>query len=217
MRKFSAFLACGALLLMSVAWVEGQQEKKQGGGGGFGGMFGGGPTNPYTLLMRADVKKEIDATDEQMEKLPDEMMVAISKVLNEKQFKRFRQLDLQKKQNVAFKDASVQKELKMTDEQKKNILTIITDETKEIAELMPKGGGFGKGGGGGKGGGKETQEKIETVRKDAKEKIYTVLTKDQRKAWREMVGEEFKFTQQGFGGGGFGGKGKDAKKDAADK
>jgi hypothetical protein len=149
MRKFSAFLACGALLLMSVAWVEGQQEKKQGGGGGF--QFGrGGPTNPYDLLTRSDVKKELDVTDDQMEKLPDEVMVAISKVLNEKQFKRFRQLDLQKKQNAAFKDAFVQKELKMTDEQKKNILTIITDETKEVAELMPK---FGGGGGKGKGSG----------------------------------------------------------------
>jgi hypothetical protein len=217
MRKFSAFLACGALLLMSVAWVEGQQEKKQGGGGagGFGG-FGGGNQGPYALLMRGDVKKEIDVTDEQMEKLPDEVMVAISKVLSEKQFKRFRQLDLQKKQNAAFKEASVQKELKMTDEQKKNILTIITDETKEVAELTPK---FGGGGGKGKGGGdfKGNMEKIETVHKDAKEKIYMVLTKDQRKTWRDMVGEEFKFTQ-GFGGGGGGfGKGKDAKKDPTDK
>ncbi len=216
MRKFSAFLTCGALLLMSVAWVEGQQEKKQGGGGGGFGRGGFGPTNPYDLLTRSDVKKELDVTEDQMEKLPDEVMVAISKVLSEKQFKRFRQLDLQKKQNTAFKVGYVQKELKMTDEQKKNILTIITDESKEIAELMPKGGGFGKGGGGGKGGGKETAEKIETVRKDAKEKIYTVLTKDQRKAWRELIGEEFKFTQQGFGGG-FGGKGKDAKKDASNK
>lgn len=212
MRKFTAFLACGALLLMSVAWVEGQQEKKQGGGGGgFGGMFGrGGPTNPYDLLVRADVKKELDVTEDQMDKLPDEVMVAISKVLNEKQFKRFKQLDLQKKQNAAFKDAAVQKELKMTEEQKKNILTILADETKEVGELMPKGGGgFGKKGGGGDF--KGTQEKIETIHKDAKEKIYMVLSKDQRKTWRDMIGEEFKFTQ-GFGFGGGFGKKKDADK-----
>ena len=42
-----------------------------------------------------------------------------------------------------------------------------------------------------------------------------VLTKDQRKTWRDMIGDEFKFTT-GFGGGGFG-KGKDAKKDPTDK
>ncbi len=214
MRKIGAFLACGALLLMSVAWVEGQQEKKQpGGGGGFGRGFGGA-TNPYTLLISADVKKEIDVTEEQLEKLPDEMMVAIAKVLNEKQFKRFKQLYLQKKENAAFKDPAVQKELKMTDEQKKNIATLLADQTKELADLAPKGGagGFKKGGGGDF---KANQEKMETVRKDTKEKIYTVLTKEQRKAWRDMIGEEFKFTTGGGFGGGFG-KGKDAKKDPKD-
>ena len=203
MRKFSAFLACGALLLMSVAWVDGQQEKKQpGGGGGFGGgMFGGfgQPTNPYTLFMNKDVKKELDISDEQTEKLPAEVLVAVSKVLNEKQFKRFKQINLQTQKNNAFKDPTVQKELNMTDEQKKNIMTILTDESKELAELMPKAGGGGKKGGGG-GFGKEGQEKRETITKEAKEKIYTVLTKDQRKTWRDMIGEEFKFTPA-FGGG----------------
>lgn len=216
MRKFSAFLACGALLLMSVAWVEGQQEKKQPGGGGFGfGGFGKAQNDPFALLTREEVKKELDVTEEQMDKLPDEVMIAISKVLTEKQSKRFKQIYLQKKENNAFKDTNVQKELKMTDEQKKNILTILTDEEKELKDLAPK---FGVGGGGGKGkggfgkGNTENKEKIETVKKDAKEKIYMVLTKDQRKSWSAMVGEEFKFTQ-GFGGGAFK---KDAKKDPTD-
>ena len=43
------------------------------------------------------------------------------------------------------------------------------------------------------------------------EKIAHALTKDQRTTWREMTGDEFKFTT-GFGGGGFGKK-KDANKD----
>jgi hypothetical protein len=212
MRKFSWIVGCGALLLMSVAIVEGQQEKKGKGTGGFGG-FGNFRQTPgqglLTLLNSKDVKTELDVTDEQMEKLPDEMMVAIGKVLNDKQFKRFKQIDLQNRKNNAFKDATVQKQLKMTDEQKKNITSILADETKEITDLRKEGGGFGKG----------NNEKIETIRKDSKEKIYTVLTKDQRKAWRDMIGEEFKFTNQGFGGGfgGFGGKGKNKKKDTDSK
>ncbi|HZZ78654.1 MAG TPA: hypothetical protein VFE62_09055 [Gemmataceae bacterium] len=209
MRKLGWFLGCGALLLLSVAVVEGQQEKKgKGGGGGFGG-FGGFRQAPgqslFTLLNSKDVKTELDVTEEQLEKLPDEVMVAIGKVLNEKQFKRFKQIDLQNRKNNAFKDTKVQTQLKMTDEQKKNIAAILADETKEIGELRQGGGGFGKG----------NNEKIETIRKDAKEKIYTVLTKEQRKTWRDMVGEEFKFTTPNFGGG-FGGgnfKGKNKKKD----
>ena len=54
MRKFSWVLGCGALLLMSVAIVEGQQEKKgKGGAGGFGG-FGGFRQAPGQSLRAAD-------------------------------------------------------------------------------------------------------------------------------------------------------------------
>jgi hypothetical protein len=208
MRRFGLFLVGGAALLMSVAWVDGQQAQKKGGGGGFqfGGMFqGGGRENPVTLFNRSDVKKEIEITEEQTEKLPAEVMVAISKVLNEKQFKRFKQLELQKRGNDAFKDETVQKALKVTDEQKKNLTSILDDAGKEIAEAVKGakgGGGFNKGLG----------EKMATVNKEATEKIYGVLTKDQRKEWREMIGEKFTFEQVGGGfGGAFGKKKTDDK------
>jgi hypothetical protein len=207
MRKFSWLLAATIMIMMSVTLVEGQQGKGKGtGGGGFGGF--GGIQTPLTLLNAADVKKELDVTDEQLEKLPAEVMVAISKVLNEKQFKRFKQLDLQKKGNRAFKDETIQKQLNMTDEQKKSVGSIVDDSVKELAELRGK-GGFG-------GAGKDNREKIETINKESKEKIYTVLTKEQRKAWRELVGEEFKFATPTFGGFGTDKKGT-PKKDAPKK
>jgi hypothetical protein len=205
MRKFVWFLASASLLMfISVAWVEGQGGDKKGKGGGFGGGFGGFGgfgNDPYSLFNRADVKKELDITDDQVEKLPGEVMVAIGKVLNEKQFKRFKQIELQKKGNNAFKDKTVQKQLKLTDDQIKNVSTLIDDSNKEVAELFKGGKGGGKGGG--------NFEKIDTIRKEAKEKIFEVLTKDQRTSWRDMIGEEFKFQQGGFGGFGK----KDAKKD----
>lgn len=208
MRKFGWFIICSVMILGSVSLVDGQFQP--GGRGGFGGQ-----QTPLNILNRTEVKKELDVTDEQMEKLPAEVLVAISKVLNEKQFKRFKQIELQNRKNAAFKDATVQTALKLTDEQKKNVASILEDESKEISELFKAGG---KGGKGGKGGGGNT-EKLDSIRKETKTKIYeTVLSKDQRKAWKELVGDEFKFTQ-GFGGfGGFGGgnKGKktDPKKDA---
>ena len=51
---------------------------------------------------------------------------------------------------------------------------------------------------------------ITELRKEGSEKVRNVLTPDQKKAWTEMIGEEFKFG--GFGAGGF--KGKLKKKDA---
>ena len=212
MRKLGFLLGAAVLMLMAVASVEEvNAQKKGGGGGGFGGF--GGPQTGLNLLNRADVKKELEVTDEQMEKLPAEVLVAISRVLNEKQFKRFKQLELQQRGTNAFKDAAVQKALNINDEQKKSITTILDASAKEIADL-----GFGGFGGFGKGGG--NQEKIDGIRKDTKEKINGILTKQQRSSWRDMVGDEFTFTQPTFPGiGGFGKdkKGPEPKKDAKKK
>jgi hypothetical protein len=191
MRKYGLFLASSALILMSVAWVEGQQggDKKKGGfGSGFGGIFGGfgQRQSPLDLLNRDDVKKELDVTDEQAEKIPAEVMNAIAKVLNETQFKRFKQIELQKRGNHAFKDEGLQKALNMNADQKKSINSLLEDSDKELADLRKAAfkGGFKAGTG---------TEKIDNATKETKEKIYTVLNKDQRKAYREMIGTEFKF------------------------
>src|SRR5205823_4086354 len=110
MRKYGLFLASAlVMVLMSVALVEGQGGDKKKVGGGFGAFGGGGGNNPINLFNNADVKKALDITEAQTEKLPAEVMVAIGKVLDEKQFKRFKEIDLQKKGNNAFKDKAVQK------------------------------------------------------------------------------------------------------------
>jgi hypothetical protein len=185
MRKLVLFLASSSLILMGVALVEGQQGGGKKGGFNFGR---GGQQSPLSLLNRDDVKKELDLTDEQTEKLPAEVMVAISKVLNEKQLQRFKQIELQTRGTNAFKDKAVQKQLKMKDEQVTSVASLIEESNKEIKELFSGGGG-----------GKETFEKAANARKEVKEKILTVLTKDQRKAWRDMIGEEFKLQQGNFG------------------
>lgn len=198
MRKFGLALASVSVILMSVAWVEGQQDEKKKRGG-FGGIQFGGQRqqDPLTLLRNASVKKELDLTEEQLDKLPAEVLSAIAKVLNEKQMKRFREIELQQRGNSALKDEAVQKKLKVTDEQKKSINSILEDSTKETTELFKGGAGAGDF--------KGRFEKMETIRKETKEKLYGVLTSEQRKAWRGMVGEEFKIERQGFGGGTFGG------------
>ncbi len=206
MRKFGLFLTSAMFIcFMSVALVEGQGGDKKKGGG-FGGFGGGGQQNPINLFNRADVKKELDITDAQIEKLPPEIMVAISKVLDKDQFKRFKEIDLQQRGNNAFKDKAVQKQLKLTSEQTKNIESLLEDSGKELAELFKglKGGGAG--------GFKGIQEKQENIRKETKEKIFTVLTKEQRSTWRDMIGKEFTFQQGGFGGFGGGAKKDDTKK-----
>jgi hypothetical protein len=206
MRKYGFLMGGLAVLAMSIVMTEDLHGQPKGGGGGGGG--GGG--NVLTLVNNKDVKKELNITDEQAAKIPAEVMAALGKVLDEKQVKRLKQLQLQQQGNNAFKDAAVQKQLNLTAEQKTNIDGILETSAKELAEFKGGFGGFGKGKGGA-GGAKDNLEKADKVRKEAADKIANVLTKDQRTQWREMTGEEFKFTT-GFGGGNFGKK-KDPNKD----
>jgi hypothetical protein len=171
---------------------------QQRGGGGFGGGFGGigGPAAPINLLYNASVKKELDVTDEELEKLPAAIHKALAEVLTEKQAKRLRQIELQQRGVAALTDKTVSAELKLTDDQTAALKTIAADSAKEM-----RGGGFGAG----------AREKIETARKEAMEKAQDVLSADQKKMWAVMTGDPFKLELPAAGGGGFGKKKKAAE------
>ena len=203
MRKFGVVLSTFTFGLVLIGLVAGQQQpqRKFGGGGGFGFGGFGGAGGALTLINREDVKKELDITAEQLEKVPDAIQKALAEVLNDKQYKRLRQIDLQQRGARAFTDTKVQKELKISEEQAENIKTILTESGKEQAELFKD----AKGAGGFQG----VQEKVAALTKETKEKVQGVLTTEQRKQYKQMVGEEFKFETQGFGG--FGKKKKDAE------
>ncbi len=200
MRRFGIVfaLSAAALITFSIAGTAQQGGGRKGRGGfGFGGMFGGGmgKMDPVALLNRADVKKALDLSEEQSEKLPGAVMKAIATVLNDKQMKRFRQIELQVQGPQAFvKDETLRKDLKLTDSQVKNIEEILADSRKEIQEMFNEvkgGGGFGKG----------LFEKVQGINKEAKEKVMGVLTSDQKKTYKQLIGDEFKFEQRGFGFG----------------
>jgi len=143
MRKYGFFFAGAAILGLSAVLVDGLQGQPKGGGGG-----GGGGGNVLTLVNNKDVKKELNITDEQAAKIPAEVLAALGKVLDEKQLKRLKQIQVQQMGNNAFKDAGVQKELNLTAEQKTSIDGILEVQTKELAEFKGGFGGFGKGKGG---------------------------------------------------------------------
>jgi Spy/CpxP family protein refolding chaperone len=187
MRKSLAMVVTFASLgLATLAFAQ------QGGFQGRGGA-GGGLTDPIQLLQNASVKKELDITDEQMEKLPEAVRKALGEVLNEKQQKRLRQIELQQRGTNALLDAKLQKELKVTEEQANNIKVILEDSRKEMREAFK--GGFGK----------DATEKLANLRKETTEKAMGVLTVDQRRAYKQLIGDEFKIERPTFGGaGGFG-------------
>jgi hypothetical protein len=85
---------------------------------------------------------------------------------------------------AAFGNEEVQSALKLTDDQKSKIRTLMEDMGNEMREL--------RGGGGGGGDPQEMQEKRAALTKTYTEKIHGVLTADQKSAWKDMIGAEFK-------------------------
>jgi len=131
------------------------------------------------------------------------------------QLKRYNQIKNQQEGILALKEPEVQTALKLTGDQKEKINALAEDYQKDMRELAPMGFGGGGGGrrgkaGGGGGGGnfQETQQKINTLRKDFLTKGEKVLTDSQQKQFKEeLLGKPFEMPA--FGGGRRGGQNKD--------
>lgn len=187
MRRYGIFLFCSVIALFVLVAGSEAQTGGKGGKGNRGFGTGAGGNDPLALLNRADVKKELDLTDEQVEKIPAVVLKALGEVLSDKQMARFRQIDLQKKDAAALKDAKLRKELNITESQVKIMDEIFAESAKELKELFAdaKGGNF-----------KGIQEKVQGLNKETKEKVFGVLTADQKKTYKQMIGDEFKFEQK---------------------
>lgn len=192
--------ACLALALVGFALAQ-----RPGGGRNLG---------PGALLQDPAVQKELKLTEDQGTKLKDalakvrdnnkddfakfkdasdeekqQMMrkfgaandKAIAGVLDEKQMKRFKQLRLQRQGAFAFANPDVQGKLKLSDDQKGKIREIGSDSFKKGREIFQGGNN------------EETQKKLAELNKETMDKIAGVLNDDQKKTWKEMTGEPFKF------------------------
>jgi len=185
MRTFGklSLALTGAFLFVSL--LGGQQP----GGGRI--QFGGFGNDPLSLLQNESVKKELHLTDDQSAKIPDAVLKALASVLDGKQLKRLKEIELQQRGMSALAEAGVQKDLKLSDSQSQSIKTILEDSRKQRQELMNEAKG---------GGGQGMREKFQALQKETNEKLQEVLTTEQRRGWKELLGDEFKIERPGFGG-----------------
>src|SRR5262245_5462302 len=142
-------------------------------------------------------------------KIAAETNQALAGILKPEQSKRLKEITLQRDGPRAFNTEEVQKSLKLTDEQKDKIKTINEDAAKDMREIFPQGGRRGAGGGGVADANafKESMNKMAAINKETMDKISSVLTDDQKKAWKEMTGAPFEIKfepPQGRRGGGRG-------------
>ena len=122
-----------------------------------------------------------------------EAYTAIGKVLDEKQVKRLKQIELQMAGTRAYSTKDVSEALKITEEQTGKMREITMASFKDRQELAEEYGiSFGKGGGAKLEGDKlkEYQKKTEAINKDVATKTEAVLTDEQKKKFEEMIGEK---------------------------
>lgn len=164
--------------------------------------------------VREVFKEEIEAPMKEAEK-----------VLKPDQIKRLKQIHFSNRGLALFTDYEYSKALKITAEQKTKAKEIQDELNKDLQELGVGGFGGGRPGGGAPGGGrpggnrtppsKETLEKAENLRKEAKEKGMELLTAEQKSTYKEMAGApyEVKMERGAFGGPGGGRPNNRPKKD----
>lgn len=105
---------------------------------------------------------------------------AVASVLDEKQMKRFQQIQWQLAGVGALEDPDAQKALKLSEDQRKKLSAVFEDSGKKLQDLFKGGNVEGK------------REEFEKIRKDTEDKAYNVLTDEQKKQWKEMQGEPFR-------------------------
>src|SRR5262249_24628995 len=105
-------------------------------------------------------------------------------ILNADQQKRYRQLVLQRQGMSALTEKAVQDELKLTDDQRSKVQEIVSAQQAEMRSLFQGGGGGDR---------EAMRQKFQEMQKQRDEKLAALLTDDQKKQWKEMLGAPFTF------------------------
>jgi hypothetical protein len=182
------------------------QQRQRGGRGAGGGQMG-----PSQLLTQKSVQEELKLSEDQIKEITafnqkqaearrglrdldqeerqkktremnQEAQKTMAKILKPEQSKRLQQISLQVQGSRAFSNATVAKELNLTDDQKKQLQEIQRETMEKTRDLFQGGGGDRQ----------EMAKKMQELQKDATTKAMKVLSSEQKTKWKEMTGEPFK-------------------------
>jgi hypothetical protein len=116
-------------------------------------------------------------------KAQEKLAAFLKEILKDDQRKRLRQLELQHERAFVLLhgDVEIGKNLKITDEQRKQFMAVIQDMQKRIEPLIKEAQSGGKP--------EEIRPKVMKIRKEHEGKIEGLLTDAQKKQWKEMLGK----------------------------
>lgn len=115
----------------------------------------------------------------------EKLAPVLKDTLKADQTKRLRQLELQQEGALAlWESPEVGKELKITDEQRKQFMVVVQELQKKIGPLIKEAQSGGNA--------EEIRPKVMKIRKEAEGKLEALLTDAQKKQWQEMLGKPLK-------------------------
>jgi len=116
-------------------------------------------------------------------KAQEKLAAFLKESLKDDQRKRLRQLELQQEGTLVLLhgDGQIGKDLKITDEQRKQFMAVVQDMQKKIEPLIKE----AKSGGNSQ----EIWPKIMKIRREHEGRIVDLLTDSQKKQWQEMLGK----------------------------
>jgi len=130
------------------------------------------------------------------QKLTEDAKTATDKAFTDDQKKRVKQIDVQRMGIRAFANEDVVKALKLTDDQKAKLKTVTEGYTKAATDL--RGEYFQQGQFPDADKMAEFQKKSAALMAETIEKAKKELTDDQKKTWKEQVGETFDVSKLQF-------------------
>jgi hypothetical protein len=218
MKRKNRFRLCLTVLAVAALWGQQSQraaaqvpdENRKQLVDGLGAPF---------VVFRDRVLDEIKVSDEQRDKLFEHMMSRImesgpffdsltetgeerekkvnehrkaaqeklakflKEVLRSEQLKRLREVTLQQEGGLALAQEPLQAELKITQEQRKKFMAIIQELTQKIQPLIKQAQSGGNP--------QEIRPKVLKIRDEYAKKLEAVLSDDQQKQWKDLLGKPF--------------------------
>jgi hypothetical protein len=111
----------------------------------------------------------------------EKLSALLKETLKAEQLRRLQQLELQQERPDVLGRPEIRKELKITDEQIKQFMGVIQEMQKKIEPLMKEAQSGGNP--------EEIRPKVLKIRKEHADKIEALLSDEQKKKWKEMVGQ----------------------------
>jgi Spy/CpxP family protein refolding chaperone len=206
MRAFLARLSLGVLIALTIPTIFAQHRLSARDH-----LAGGGPP-ALMLLAQQPIQEELKLSAEQIEKItaahqalreefqktresaPEERQAKLQELKNKgdklaagiltaDQAKRVQQISWQLQNTRAFALPDVAAALNLTEDQNDKIKTIHEDTSKEIAQLFAADDPPSR---------EEARKAIVELHKKADAKAIAILSDEQKSAWQEMQGEQFK-------------------------